>query len=391
MARRWPKALQLTIFVLLVAGSVAVWVKQSEVKDAIAAFMPGDQEQTQERGRRGRGGDTERGVPVIVSAVQSREDVAVVTAVGTARARRAVMLMAKAEGVLVSLEVQAGERVTTGEPLFTVDDTKAKLAVQIAQKQLDDAKRVLERSKYLRERNINSGAPVEDAESAVRRAALQLRQAEELLGDLTVEAPFSGVVGIPKVEVGDRVTTSTSVVSIDDRSELIIEFEIPERFLPRIHAGDQMKVMTPSYRNRKFDGSISSIDSRIDPVSRSVAVRAAVPNPEDLLRPGMSFTIALRLPGETYPAVPELSLQWEGSRAHVWLVRDRAAEKVEVIPVRRLNQEVLVTGAVKPGDTVVVEGVQRLRPGRPVSFDGADAPVKSAEAEQDRSSETAGP
>lgn len=369
MARRLPMTIQIAVFVLLVAGSIAVWMHRTHVQNALAALSTG--EQAAERGTRGGGGRGQRGeraVPVIVERVAVREDNAIVTAVGTARAKRAVMLLSKGDGQIVSLPIRAGQQVTAGQPLFTVDDTKAQLAVQIAEKQLEDARRTLERSRYLQERNVNSGAPVEDAESAVRRATLEVEQAKELLQDLTVRAPFDGVLGIPKVEVGDQVNTSTQVVSIDDRGELIIEFEVPERFLPRVDVGDSITVMTPSYRDRQFGGSISSIDSRVDPVSRTLMVRGTVPNPADLLRPGMSFTVMLTLPGASYPAVPELALQWQGSESHIWLVKDEAAQKVLVTPVRRLNQDILVTGDVQLDDLVVVEGLQRLRPGRAVVF-----------------------
>jgi multidrug efflux pump subunit AcrA (membrane-fusion protein) len=109
-----------------------------------------------------------------------------------------------------------------------------------------------------------------------------------------------------------------------------------------------------------------------------VMVRAVIPNPDDLLRPGMSFAVKVLIPGEDYATVPELALQWEKGESFVWRVRDGAAEKLTVRSVKRLNQIVLVDGDIRQGDLVVVEGVQRLRPGREVSYSAPDSPAASA-------------
>jgi RND family efflux transporter MFP subunit len=131
---------------------------------------------------------------------------------------------------------------------------------------------------------------------------------------------------------------------------------------------------TPTFPDRPVDGQIDKIDSRVDPVSRTVLVRAAFPNSEDLLRPGMSFFVKLPLPGPTLASVPELALQWQDGKSFVWRIRDGAAERVDVASRRRLNSKVLIEGDITPGDIVVVEGVQRLRPGRAVEISGSQNP-----------------
>ena len=145
--------------------------------------------------------------------------------------------------------------------------------------------------------------------------------------------------------------------------------------------GDRVAVRTPSYETRSFDGRVEYIDSRIDPTSRTVKVRAVIPNKEDVLRPGMSFVVEAKLPGTQHAVVPELSLQWRKGESYVWTVEDGKAVKVLVTVVSRLNSAILVDGSLKPGDLVVVEGVQRLRPGRPVDFSApADADPGNGQA-----------
>lgn len=120
---------------------------------------------------------------------------------------------------------------------------------------------------------------------------------------------------------------------------------------------------TPSFGQRTFVGKIDQIDSRVDRTSRSVMARAVLPNPDDRLRPGMSFAVEIILPGKTFPVVPELALLWGKGESYVWRINNGRAEKIGVRIVKRLNSAILVDGKISNGDLVVVEGVQRLRPG----------------------------
>lgn len=388
MTRQWSLVLQFVVFAILVSSSVGLWLNRAEVNSAFAALRAqDDQASATTRDRRGA---EARGVPVIVTRAVSKTNRETLTAVGTGRARRAVTILPKADGDITSLRVAAGDRVAEGDVLFTIDDTQARLALDLAQKRLADAKRLNERSSYLQSRRVTSGAQVEDTRSALQQAELEVRRAEETLGDLQATAPFAGVVGIPSVDVGDRVTVSTAVVTLDDRSVLDVEFDVPERFLSQLQVGDRLIARTPSYVDRAFDGTIAAIDSRVDPTTRSVTVRAAIPNDEDTLRPGMSFAVEVVFEGDDHPAVPELALQWRGADSYVWRVIDGTAQRTDVTAIRRLDQMVLLKGAVTEGDLVVVEGVQRLRPGRAVSFEQPTAARSATGAAETARNETSG-
>ena len=312
------------------------------------------------------------GVPVIVEAVGETRDAILVEAIGTARAVRSVTLYSPTAGEVVEFPVQTGDRVERNQVLMRLDRRDESLQVQVAETRVREAESALERATRLRDNNVRSKANVDDAAVILERAKLELSQAREALSDRTLRAPFDGIVGIPKVEVGDRITTTTQIITIDDRSTLLVEFEVAERRLSRLEAGMPMTAKTPSFPNREIEGRIEKIDSRVDPVSRTVLVRAAFPNEDDSLRPGMSFFVSLHLTGELLASVPELSLQWQEGESFVWLVKDGKARRVEVESRRRLNNKVLIAGDVRPGDIVVVEGVQRLRDGRPVEISAAE-------------------
>lgn len=310
----------------------------------------------------------DRGVPVIVEAVGETRDSVLVEAIGTARARLSVTMFPAVDGEIVSFPVETGQLIKKNDIIMKLDSRDAGLQVRVADTRVKEAENALERARRLRDNNVRSKANVEDAEVILERAKLELSQAREALADHTMRAPFDGIVGIPRVEVGDRVTTSSEIITIDDRTTLLVEFEVAERNLSRLDQDMPVKARTPSFRDKDIEGHIIKIDSRVDPVSRTVRVRAAFPNTDDSLRPGMSFFVHLDLPGEMLASVPELALQWQNGESFVWRIVDGASERVAVVSKRRLNNKVLIEGDVKPGDVVVVEGVQRLRNGRTVDI-----------------------
>lgn len=349
--------------ILLVGG--VIWFAREPVAAAVSGLFQSAHEKAGKANKRGRG---RRAVPVVVQAVdQGRNDLAF-SGIGTARALRHVTLYPAVSGEVVKLHTRAGQRIGAGARIIDLDVRQAQLAVDMATSKLKGARRLLDRADSLRRKRVLSDARVIDAQNLVDQAEVELKTAEVALTDHTIKAPFAGVVGIASVDVGDRVTPTTILVTIDDRSKLTVEFEVPEEYLPRLSTGMTLDVRTPGFANRIFDGVVGGIDSRVHPTRRTVLVRAEVANPDDLLRPGMSFAIDLQLPGKTYPRIPDLALQFSQRGNYVWLIDGGKSKRVAVKIVRRDSNTVLVEGDVKPGDRIVIEGVQRLRPGRRVSL-----------------------
>jgi RND family efflux transporter MFP subunit len=321
-------------------------------------------------------------LPVIVAKATEVKDAAEVEVVGSGLALRSVTLYPASEGEVAEVPFKAGQPVRAGQVLLRLEDRKQRLAVEMASAQLDVARRLLARYENIGESGAVAGSVIDQARSDRRQAEIALAQAREALADRTVNAPISGVVGLPEVQPGDRVTTQTVVTTLDDRSRIRVAFSVPEAYLGRLKIGERVSVGNVAYPERRFEGRISRIDSRVDPVMRQVRIEATVANADDLLRPGMSFQVQLHLPGGRFIAVPELALQWDRAGAHVWAVREARAVRVPVRLVRRLQAQALVDGALRAGEAVVVEGVQRLRDGRAVEVIGSDngdaAPRKEA-------------
>ena len=308
-----------------------------------------------------RGGD--RAATVLVKAVEFRAERTRLEAVGTARAYRSVTIHPAAAGEVAAVRFGPDQKVRKGSVLLELDSRREKLAVDLARVRVRNARQLL--SRY--ERSAGSGAYAEstvaDARSALDEAEIALRQAEVALSDRQVIAPFDGFTGLTEVDVGDRIGTGDAITTLDDRAGVLVGFSVPELFLGRIGKGHPVQVATWGGRDQPIRGDIVDLGSRIDPASRSFTARARVANADDLFRPGMSFAVTLDVHGGRFPLVPEISVRYGTEGAFVWIVREGAAVRVPVRIVERQGATVLVDAALEDGEPVVVEGIQRLRPG----------------------------
>ncbi|MEZ5649345.1 MAG: efflux RND transporter periplasmic adaptor subunit [Burkholderiaceae bacterium] len=307
-------------------------------------------------------------VPVITAAVTSRPDTVRLALTGSGQAQRAAVLRAAAAGEVRELLFKAGERVERDALLVRLDDRHEELAVEMADNRVSAARQLLARYARTRASGAVPDSVIDEARTELRTARIALQQARQTLADRAVRAPFEGTVGIASVREGDRVTSGTALTTIDDRRVLRVAFSVPERYLNRLQVGQAIAVVPVADPGREHPGTITQIDSRVDPVSRDVDLLADVGNSADLLRPGMSFEVRLALPGPLRTGVPELAVQWDRDGAHVWVVREGRAVRVAVRLVRRVEGLVLVEGELRDGEPVVVEGVQRLHDGRRVAI-----------------------
>jgi RND family efflux transporter MFP subunit len=219
---------------------------------------------------------------------------------------------------------------------------------------------------------------VDEARTALEAARIAVREAEVALEDRTVTAPFAGHVGFIDADVGDRVSPDQPVTTLDDRSALLVRFSLPESALGRIAVGQAVDIAPWSHADAPLKGRLIDIGSQVDPETRSVAVRARLDNPDAVLRPGMSFAVGMDLTGPTRPLVPEIAVQWGAEGPFLWVVRGGQAAREPVRIVQRQQGVVLVEGHLEDGEPVVVEGIQRMRPGIDVTL--VDRPDSSQPA-----------
>ncbi len=311
----------------------------------------------------------DRSVPVIVEPLRFEAARTRAEAVGTSRALMSAELYPASSGEVTRVNFEPGQFVRKGDVLVELDRRKETLAVEQAALQLEDAERLYDRYR----RSAGSGAVLPTALDAARTAAelasVELRRARIALEDRTITAPFDGHVDATDIDRGDRVTPGTLITTLDDRSRLLVRFEIPELFVGELVPGKDVALETWGVPGPRIAGEIVDVGSRIDPQTRTFSVRASVENEDDLLRPGMSFRVATDVQGEMYAVIAEAAVQWGTEGAYIWSVSDGTAVRKTVRIIERREGRVLVDGDLVSGDIIVVEGVQRMREGVEVSYD----------------------
>lgn len=301
------------------------------------------------------------------------------SAIGTGRANNSVTVKPFTSGRVDSIEVQSGARVEVGTVIARLDSDVEEIALDRARIALADADSKLERVRSLLSRNTATQVQVTDAELVVGNARLALRDAQLNLDRRAIISPIAGIVGILPVEAGNYVTTDTVVATVDDRSNIKIDFYVPERFAANMEVGGPLTASPIARPDQVFEGTVSAVDNRVDDKSRTLLVQAKVPNDGDTLRAGMSFKVEVRFPGETYPSVDPLAIQWGTDGSFVWVVRNGKAQRTPVAIVQRNTESVLIAAqGIAPGDSVVTEGVHAVREGADVLIARGEQPAPIA-------------
>jgi RND family efflux transporter MFP subunit len=296
-------------------------------------------------------------------------------AIGTGRANQSVVVTPYAAGRMTEVLVESGAAVAAGDVIARLDAEAEEIALDRAKIALADAEARQARVQALRESNTATAVQVNEAELAVENARLAVRDAELALARRSIPAPIAGVVGILPVAAGNYVTPQTEIARIDDRSRILIDFWAPERYASIIAVGMPVSATSVARPDQVFQGTVSAIDNRIDEASRTLQVQASVANPGDLLRAGMSFRVTMEFPGDTYPAVDPLAVQWGADGAFVWSVEDGKAKRTSVRIIQRNTDTVLVDAPLADGAQVVTEGIHSVREGAPLRIAGqGDAP-----------------
>jgi RND family efflux transporter MFP subunit len=319
----------------------------------------------------GAGGAPNRGgggVTVIAAEPDRQVRREVIDAIGSARGAQSVDLSFGVSGRITAVRVAPGDRVESGAVLAEMDAENARLAVERAELMLADAQQTIDRLAQLAQSGTTTSLQRQDAELALRTADLGLQSALRDLEDHRLTAPVSGFVGLIEPQIGDLVTPTTTFTRIEDRASLIVDFRVPERIAARVAVGDIVQATPISTPGGTIEGRIIAVDNRVEETSRTLRVQAGIANTDDRLRAGMAFRISLEFTGDTVPAVSPLAIQWGADGAFVWVVRASKATRVAVRILQRNADAVLIETDLQPGDLVVTEGVQALRPGAEVSI-----------------------
>jgi membrane fusion protein (multidrug efflux system) len=307
-------------------------------------------------------------MPVDVDTARRGSVVDAVRANGRIEAVQAVELRPDEQGRILELLFEEGQSVPAGAPLVRIDDAMLRAQAERAAAERDLARQQLERVRRLRADNAAPAADLERAEASARSAEAALAVLELQIERSVVRAPFSGVVGQRFVSVGDYVTPSTRLLTLQTTDPQRAVIEVPERHAASLRRGQVVEFTVAAYPERVFRAVTEFIDPVVQPSSRAIVVKARAPNAHGLLRPGMF--VEARLATATRPGavvVPEDAIQPLRTTNVVWAVVDGRASRRMVRLGTRSQGTVEVLSGVEPGELVVVGGLERMAEGMPVA------------------------
>lgn len=294
-------------------------------------------------------------------------------ALGTLRADESVTISTTVTELIAELNFQDGEIVEAGQLLIRLDDDEEQANLRVAQALRDERRNAVNRLSQLESRNMAPRAEVEDAQARLRQVEAEIQALEARLSNYRLRAPFDGVVGFRNVSVGALVTPGTELVTLDKLEVMKLDFNVPEVFLSFLEPGLELTAHSAAYPDDSFEGSIASVGSRVDPVSRSVPVRAELANPELRLRPGMLMEVVVQRRAREALVIPEAALIPEGNRQYVLVLHENGDYRVErrLISIgARREGEVEVLEGLDSGSLVVAHGTERVRDGQPARLLG---------------------
>lgn len=311
-------------------------------------------------------------VPVIVKTLQPEPFVDTLEALGTLKANEAVTLSATVTDIVRAVHFEDGQRVKAGDLLVEITDDEEHAQLQETKAAVGEAQRQYERVQSLAKTGLATASLLDERRQAYDSAQAKLLATQSRMKDRVIIAPFDGVVGLRNISAGTLVTPGTALTTLDDDSLMKLDISIPALYLDAVQTGLSITARTREREGSEFTGKVTAIGSRIDPLTRSVTVRAVVPNSDRLLKPGMLMSVKLQKAATMSLLLPEEALLQEGFRSYVFRV-NRGSEpltvtKQEVQTGPRQTGQVVITAGLNPGDQVVTHGVLRVRDGSPVSL-----------------------
>ena len=312
-----------------------------------------------------------RAVPVKVARVSDD-----VTAVGSLLAEESVMIRPEIDGRIVGLDFQEGQAVSSGARLVTLDSTEVEAQVAGIRADLKTEEQRLARTQELFEQKFISKDALDVQNGNAARLRAKVREAESRVAKTVIRAPFSGIIGLRQVSPGAYVKAGSDIVRLENVSSIKVDFRIPENYLSKVHSRQDISVHLDAFPGEEFKGQVYAIEPVVDEKTRTIAMRARIPNRGFKLKPGMFVRVAVTLENRPNAViVPETAIWPQGRDTFVYRVVDGKAALTKIeIGVRRPG-EVEVLKGVGASDMVVTDGQMKLRDGVAVTVLSAPAVV----------------
>ncbi|MEM7691002.1 MAG: efflux RND transporter periplasmic adaptor subunit [Pseudomonadota bacterium] len=297
--------------------------------------------------------------PVTLVTVDTYSYQDTIPALGTLQAWESIDITASVSQLVATIQFEDGQRVTRGETLATLRQEAEQSTLRELRARLKDAQREVARLSDLARRNQVAQTDLDSATTEVEVIRHQISEVSARIADRTIVAPFDGVLGLREVSEGALVETGQRLTTLDDISQMRLQFSVPARYLAMLKPGMPVSATTAAFPG-EFSGEITAVDSRIDPVARSVTARAVLPNDDGRLRPGLLMELVLAGDSTEVLMVPEESVQSRAARHYVWEVSGDLATRREILIRDRMPGWVIIAEGVSPGQEIVKDGLVRL-------------------------------
>jgi membrane fusion protein (multidrug efflux system) len=292
-----------------------------------------------------------------------------ITAVGSLRSDESVTLRPEVAGRLSAIGFKEGQPVAKGTVLVKLDPAVNEAEVQQAKANLTLAKSKYERAIDLQKQGFISGQAKDEAENNLKVAEASESLAAARLAKTEIRAPFSGIIGLRSVSVGDYVKEGQDMANLESVDPLKVDFRVPEVYLKQVQVGQTLQVTLDALPGRTYEGRVFAINPLVDAAGRAIVIRALVKNADTALRPGMFARVRL-LTKEAQDALvlPEQALVPQGEDQYVYRVVDGKAVRSKVEVGQRRDGRVEIVRGVAAGDTIVTAGQLKIRDGTAVTF-----------------------
>jgi len=321
-----------------------------------------------------------RPTPVIAVAARMDSFNDPIEAIGTLRANETVTLASTVTETVTAVNFEDGQIVKKGDILVEMTNAEEQALIEQQRALLKEAEKQLGRARELIASGTVSATIMDERQRQYSAAKAGMAALQSRLEDHIIVAPFDGVVGLRNISVGALLQPGTRITTLDDNSVMKLDFSVPSVFLPTLKPGVAIVAAAEGFAE-KFNGTISSIDSQIDPVTRAVLVRGIIPNPNGLLRPGLLMNVTLLKQPRNAIVIPENAIIPEGRKHFVYVINEQAApataEKRELQIGGRRSGEVEVISGLKAGEKIVSHGTMAVQPGAPVEISAEQKPGQS--------------
>lgn len=319
------------------------------------------------------GREQQAALPVIVAPVVLQSDFADrIEALGTLRADESVIITADIVEIVDQIYFKDGQQVQKGDILVTLVKNEEEATLKSEQALLDERMASYRRAQELVEKKALSTATLEGREALLRQTEGDVEAIKSRIADRVIRAPFAGVLGLREISPGALVRPGDLITTLDALQNMKVDFEVPSVFLQGLHPGLPIEGRVEAFAGDAFKGVVSMVGTRVDPATRTMTVRAALPNPDLRLKPGLLMSIELLKSQRAALLVPEEAILQKEKQFFVFKIIERDGKSVavqtEVTAGSRIPGKIEILEGLERGDQVIVHGLMQVRSGQEISI-----------------------